>query len=74
MNLKDKILVGYKGATSTETGYVFSPYIPALSTGVTVNPVTYQPMMSLSTRYGKAIQNIEQSKAFYRVLKLDTPE
>lgn len=52
----DKILVGYKGGDrETDAGYFYCPYIPLQSTGVVINPVTYQPNVSLMTRYGKVI-------------------
>ncbi|MNC50639.1 Major capsid protein Gp23 [compost metagenome] len=48
------ILMGYKGGNGeTEAGYFYCPYIPVQSSGVIVNPVTYQPVVSLMTRYGK---------------------
>lgn len=51
----DTILVGYKGGNGeTDTGYFYCPYIPLMSSGVVVNPVTFQPVVSLMTRYGKA--------------------
>lgn len=50
----DTILVGYKGGNGeTDTGYFYCPYIPLVSTGVVMNPVTFQPVVSLMTRYGK---------------------
>ncbi len=52
----DTILVGYKGGNGeTDTGYFYCPYIPLMSSGVVVNPVTFQPVVSLMTRYGKAV-------------------
>jgi hypothetical protein len=52
----DKILVGYKGGNGeTDAGYFYCPYIPLMSTGTIINPVTMQPVVSLMTRYGKAI-------------------
>lgn len=51
----DTILVGYKGGNGeTDTGYFYCPYIPLMSSGVVVNPTTFQPVVSLMTRYGKA--------------------
>lgn len=53
-NGTDKILVGYKGGNGeTDTGYWYAPYIPVMSTGVIMNPTTYQPQVGLMTRYGK---------------------
>jgi hypothetical protein len=52
----DKILVGYKGGNGeTDAGYFYCPYIPLQSSGVITNPVTFQPVVSLMTRYGKAV-------------------
>lgn len=49
-----EIIVGYKGGNGqTDTGYFYCPYIPLMSSGVVVNPVTFQPAVSLMTRYGK---------------------
>lgn len=51
---EDTILVGYKGGNGeTDCGYWYAPYIPLMGSGVVVNPVTFQPVMSLMTRYGK---------------------
>jgi hypothetical protein len=55
-NGSDKILVGYKGGNAeTDAGYFYCPYIPLQSSGVITNPVTFQPVVSLMTRYGKAV-------------------
>jgi len=52
----DVILIGYKGGNGeTDSGYFYCPYIPLMSSGVVVNPVTFQPVVSLMTRYGKAV-------------------
>ncbi len=54
----DVMLIGYKGGNGeTDTGYFYCPYIPLMSSGVVMNPVTFQPVVSLMTRYGKAIFN-----------------
>ena len=50
----DVILVGYKGGNGeNDTGYFYCPYIPLMSSGVVINPVTFQPVVSMMTRYGK---------------------
>lgn len=52
----DRILVGYKGGNGeTDSGYFYCPYVPLMSSGVVVNPVTFQPVVSLMTRYGKVV-------------------
>ena len=51
----DSILIGYKGGNGeTDTGYFYTPYVPLMSSGVVMNPVTFTPVVSLMTRYGKA--------------------
>lgn len=50
----DTVLVGFKGGNGeTDSGYFYSPYIPLMSSGVVINPVTFQPVVSMMTRYGK---------------------
>jgi hypothetical protein len=52
--VSDQILVGYKGGNGeTDTGYFYCPYVPLMSSGVVINPVTFQPVVSMMTRYGK---------------------
>lgn len=52
----DKLLVGYKGGNGeVDSGYFYAPYIPLMSSGVIVNPVTFQPVVSLMTRYAKVV-------------------
>jgi hypothetical protein len=52
--VNDVILVGYKGGNGeTDTGYFYCPYIPLMSSGVVINPITFQPVVSMMTRYGK---------------------
>lgn len=53
--VSDTILVGYKGGNGeVDTGYFYCPYVPLMSSGVVMNPVTFQPVFSMMTRYGKA--------------------
>lgn len=51
----DQILVGFKGTQNGEldSGYQYCPYIPIMSSGVIVNPITFQPVISLMTRYAR---------------------
>lgn len=73
----DQILVGYKGGNGeTDTGYFMCPYIPIMSSGVIVNPVTFQPVVSLMTRYGKATftdtrQSLGNSADYYGKVTID---
>lgn len=51
--LGNKILVGYKGNNSEcDAGLIFAPYVMLATTGVVVNPLTFQPVVKLNTRYG----------------------
>lgn len=65
---EDTILIGYKGGNGQiDAGYFYCPYIIAdASAGVVVNPVTFQPTVSLMTRYGKHFMDPN----YYRVLKV----
>lgn len=51
----EPILMGFKGgAGEMDAGYFYCPYIPLMSSGVVVDPNTFNPHVSLMTRYGKA--------------------
>lgn len=51
----EPILMGFKGGSGEmDTGYFYCPYIPLMSSGVVVDPNTFNPHVSLMTRYGKA--------------------
>lgn len=47
------ILVGYRGTQFLETGAVYSPYIPLMSTPVVYDPESFEPRKGLMTRYAK---------------------
>jgi hypothetical protein len=46
------VLVGYKGTTETDAAAFYCPYIPLQSTGVIIDPSTFEPTVSFMTRYG----------------------
>jgi hypothetical protein len=51
----EPIVMGYKGGNGEmDTGYFYCPYIPLMSSNVVIDPQTYNPQVSLMTRYGKA--------------------
>lgn len=51
----EPVLLGYKGGSGEmDAGYFYCPYIPLMSSGVVVDPNTFNPHVSLMTRYGKA--------------------
>lgn len=63
---KDTILVGYKGS-DLDAGLIYAPYLPAASTGVVINPLTFQPLISFRTWAGKYFGD----HRYYRIIKLD---
>ena len=48
----DKILVGYKGTAESDAAAFYCPYIPLMSSGVVLDPTTFEPVVSFMTRYG----------------------
>jgi hypothetical protein len=46
------VLVGYKGSNETDAAAFYCPYIPLMSSGVVLDPVTMVPISSFMTRYG----------------------
>jgi hypothetical protein len=48
----DDVLVGYKGATETDAAAFYCPYIPLMSSGTVLDPVSFEPVVSFMTRYG----------------------
>jgi hypothetical protein len=51
----EPILVGFKGGSGElDSGYFYCPYIPLMSSGVVMDPNSFNPAVSLMTRYGKA--------------------
>ena len=47
-----KVLVGYKGANESDAAAFYCPYIPLMSSGVVLDPSTFEPVVSFMTRYG----------------------
>jgi hypothetical protein len=48
----DTVLVGYKGASESDAAAFYCPYIPLMSSGVVLDPATFEPVVSFMTRYG----------------------
>ena len=47
------ILIGHKGNSILESGYIFSPYVPMQLTPVLYSPVDFKPIRGILTRYAK---------------------
>ena len=45
-------LVGYKGNSESDAPAFYCPYIPLMSSGVVMDPSTFEPVVSFMTRYG----------------------
>jgi hypothetical protein len=50
---RNKLLVGYKGGSYLETGYVYAPYVPLIVTPTIFQPEDFTPRKGVMTRYGK---------------------
>ena len=46
------ILIGYKGTSESDAAAFYCPYIPLMSSGVVLDPTTFEPVVSFMTRYG----------------------
>src|SRR6056300_715915 len=46
------VLVGYKGSSESDAAAFYCPYIPLMSSGVVLDPGTFEPTVSFMTRYG----------------------
>ena len=50
---RNKILVGFKGGSFLETGYVYAPYVPLIVTPVVYGVEDFTPRKAVMTRYAK---------------------
>jgi hypothetical protein len=48
----DNVLIGYKGSSESDAPAFYCPYIPLMSSGVVLDPATFEPVVSFMTRYG----------------------
>ena len=46
------VLVGYKGTSEADAAAFYCPYIPLMSSGVVLDPTTFEPVVGFMTRYG----------------------
>ena len=64
----DEILMGYKGSSPMDAGFVYSPYIPLQMLPTITDPETFQPRKGLLTRYGKAA--VTPESRFFRIIRI----
>jgi len=62
----DWILMGFKGASFLETGYVYAPYVPLVVTPTIFEPDDFTPRKGVMTRYAKQVVRPE----FYGVVRV----
>ena len=48
----DDVLIGYKGSSESDAAAFYCPYVPLMSSGVVLDPSTFEPVVSFMTRYG----------------------
>ena len=64
------MLIGYKGSSALDCGYIHAPYLPITATPTLYNQETGDPSKIFYTRYGKTFKDIgedgKQFNAIYR--------
>jgi hypothetical protein len=65
-----KILMGYKGNSILDTGYIYCPYIPLLSTPTVLDPNSFVPNKGIMCRYGKKL--VEDGGLFYGTITVSS--
>jgi len=61
------IIIGHKGKSLLDTGYIYAPYIPMQLTPTIYNPENFAPVKGIMTRYAKKVVN----NRFYGAVKVD---
>ena len=62
---ENQILVGFRGSNFLETGAVYSPYVPLITTPLVYDPSDFTPRKGVMTRYAKKMIRPE----FYGLIK-----
>ena len=63
----NQILIGHKGTSLLDTGYVYAPYVPLQLTPTMYNPFNFTPIKGIMTRYAKKMVN----NRFYGKITVD---
>ena len=53
----NQILIGHKGTSLLDTGYIYAPYVPLQLTPTMYNPFNFTPIKGIMTRYAKKFVN-----------------
>lgn len=60
-------ILGHRGKSLLDTGYIYAPYIPMQLTPTVINPDNFAPVKGIMTRYAKKCVN----NRFYGAIKVD---
>jgi hypothetical protein len=52
-----KIMIGHKGKSLLDAGYIYAPYVPLQLTPTMYNPFNFTPIKGIMTRYAKKMVN-----------------
>jgi hypothetical protein len=63
----NQILLGHKGTSLLDTGYIYAPYVPLQLTPTMYNPFNFTPIKGIMTRYAKKMVN----NRFYARITVD---
>ena len=61
------MIIGHKGKSLLDTGYIYAPYVPMQLTPTMYNPFNFAPVKGIITRYAKKCVN----NRFYGAIKVD---
>jgi hypothetical protein len=61
------IIIGHKGKSLLDTGYIYAPYVPLQLTPTMYNPFNFAPVKGIMTRYAKKVVN----NRFYGHVRVD---
>ena len=51
------LIVGHKGKSMLDTGYIYAPYVPMVLTPTMYNPMNFAPVKGIMTRFAKKVVN-----------------
>ena len=63
----NSMIIGHKGKSLLDTGYIYAPYVPMQLTPTMYNPFNFAPVKGIMTRYAKKMVN----NRFYGHVQVD---
>jgi len=63
----NSMIIGHKGKSLLDTGYIYAPYVPMQLTPTMYNPLNFAPVKGIMTRYAKKSVN----NRFYGAIRVD---